>query len=125
MIKFTEEGKPMRCPKMIYVLLILFPLLTGCSTAKHGSFITSTYIQNKDNQGNTEEIGPVKGSSCQTMMFYVLPMGPAPSTNEAIESAKNQYPGTKYISDISIDDRVEWKIGYSIQCITVEGIAHK
>ncbi|UUV18517.1 hypothetical protein NRK67_14665 [Fusobacteria bacterium ZRK30] len=124
MMKFTEEGKnPMRYPKIIYFLLILFPLLTGCSTAKHGSFITSTHIQN--NHGNTEEIGPVKGSSCQTMMFYVLPMGSAPSTNEAIEAAKNQYPGTKYISDISIDDRVEWKVGYSIQCITVEGIAHK
>jgi hypothetical protein len=52
-------------------------------------------------------------------------MDPAPSTNEAVESAKSQYEGTKYISDVSIDDRIEWKIGYSIQCITVEGTAHK
>lgn len=115
----------MRCPKAIYFILILFPLLTGCSTAKHGSFITSTYIQNKDMQDNIEELGPVKGSSCQTMMLYIFPMGPAPSTNEAVESAKNQHQGTKYITDITIDDRVEWKIGYSIQCITVEGTAHK
>ena len=115
----------MRYSKITCVLQVLFLLLTGCSTAKHGSFVTSTHIQNQDNRDNTQEIGPVKGSSCQRMMFYVFPMGPAPSTNEAIESAKNQYPETKYISDISIDDRVEWKVGYSIQCITVEGIAHK
>jgi len=115
----------MRYPKIIYFILIIFPLLTGCSTARHGSFVTSTYISNEDRQNSIKEIGAVKGSSYQTMMFYVFPMGPAPSTNEAIQSAKSQYPGIKYISDISIDDRVEWKIGYSIQSITVEGIAHK
>jgi len=115
----------MRCSKIIYFILILFPLLTGCSTAKHGSFTTSTYIQNKDKQDNIEELGPVRGTSCQTKLFYYLPMGSAPSTNEAMEDAKNQYEGTKYISDISIDDRVIWKIGYSIQCISVEGTAHK
>lgn len=108
--------------KKSYFLLILFLILIGCSTAKHGSFITKTYTYNKN---DTKEIGPVKGVSRQTMVFYVLPIGPAPSTNEAIQSAKNQYPGTKYISDISIDDRVEWEFGYSIQSITVEGIAHK
>jgi len=115
----------MRYPKKNYFMLIILLLLTGCSTAKHGSFVTSTYISNNDSQDNIKEIGIVKGSSYQTMMFYVFPMGAAPSTNEAIQSAKNQYPGIKYISDISIDDRVEWKIGYSIQSITVEGTAHK
>ncbi|MEI6857869.1 hypothetical protein [Psychrilyobacter sp.] len=79
----------------------------------------------KINIDNTEKIGPVKGRNCQTMMLYIFPRGASPSTNEAIESAKNQQQGTKYITDITIDDRIEWKIGYSIQCITVEGTAHK
>lgn len=49
----------------------------------------------------------------------------APSTAEAIQAAKDQYEGTKFLTDISIDDRTEWEIGYSIQCITVEGLAHR
>ena len=44
---------------------------------------------------------------------------------KAIQSAKDQYEGTKYLTDVSIDDRTEWEIGYSRQCITVEGIAHR
>ena len=106
-----------------YVLLLIFLILIGCSTAKHGSFIKNTYIKNIGE--STEVIGPVRGTSCQKKLFYYLPIGTAPSTNEAMEDAKNQYEGTKYISDISIDDRVIWKIGYSIQCISVEGTAHK
>ena len=110
-------------PKILYFGISVFLILTSCTTAHHGSFVPSTYSGNY-NGPNSMQIGRVMGQSCQIMVLYVFPLGPAPSTDEAIQSAKGQNEGTKYLTDISIDDRTEWKIGYSRQCITVEGIAH-
>jgi hypothetical protein len=58
-------------------------------------------------------------------ILYLFPLGPAPSTDEAIKSAKDQYEGTKYLTDVSIDDRIKWEIGYSVQSITVDAMAHR
>jgi hypothetical protein len=102
----------------------VFFFLTACSTGYHGSFIPSTYIGIKEG-ADSREIGRVMGKSCQTRALYLFPYGPAPSTAEAIQSAKDQYEGTKYLTDVSIDERTEWNIGYSRQCVIVEGSAHR
>ena len=114
----------MRSPKILYFAISAFFFLTSCTTGFHGSFAPSTFIGSEDD-ANSEQIGWVKGQSCQTRVLYVFPTGLPPSTAEAIQSAKDQYKGTKYPTDVSIDDRTEWEIGYSRQCITVEGIAHR
>ncbi len=114
----------MRSPKILYFAISAFLFLTACTTGHHGSFAPSTYIGSEDG-ANSGQIDRVKGQSCQTRVLYLFPTGPPPSTAEAIQSAKDQYEGTKYLTDISIDDRTEWEIGYSRQCITVEGTAHR
>lgn len=114
---------PMLKSLIVYSSLLALLLLAGCNTAFHGSFATNTYIYEEDDV-NIELIGPVKGQSCQTKVLYIFPLGPAPSTAEAIQSAKDQLEGTKYLTDVSIDDRVKWEFGYSVQCITVEAKAH-
>lgn len=114
----------MRIPKFIYFSLSAVFFLTACTTGFHGSFAPNTYTGGENNE-NSEEGIPVKGQSCQTRVLYVFPSGEAPSTAEAIQAAKDQHEGTKFLTDISIDDRTEWEIGYSIQCITVEGLAHR
>ncbi len=114
----------MRGLKIWYFILSAFLFLASCTTGFHGSFAPNTYTSSEDS-ANSGQIGRVKGQSCQTRVLYLLPHGPAPSTAEAIQSAKDQYEGTKFLTDISIDDRTEWEIGYSRQCITVEGIAHR
>lgn len=110
--------------KILYLSLSALLFLTGCNTGFHGSFSPNTYSSDEDNAGS-ENIGPVEGQSCQIRVLYFFPYGSAPSTAEAIQAAKKQYEGTKYLTDISIDDRTEWGIGYSKQCITVEGFAHR
>jgi hypothetical protein len=114
----------MRSPIIKYFAISAFFFLTACTTGFHGSFAPSTYIGSEDGV-NSEQIRRVKGQSCQTRVLYLFPTGLPPSTAEAIQSAKGQYEGTKYLTDVSIDDRTEWEIGYSRQCITVEGIAHR
>ena len=109
---------------LLYLSIFAFLLLVGCNTGFHGSFVQNTYIYEEDGI-NSELIGPVTGQSCQTKVLYLFPLGPAPSTDEAVQFAKDQYEGTKYLTDVSIDDRVKWEIGYSIQCITVEAMAHR
>ena len=110
--------------ELLYLSLSALLLLMGCNTGFHGSFAPNTYFSNED-YGNSQIIGHVEGQSCQTRVLYVFPLGSAPSTAEAIQAAKDQYEGTKFITDVSIDDRTKWEIGYSIQCITVEGIARQ
>ena len=114
----------MRIPQILYLAFPAFFFLTACTTGYHGSFAPSTYTGSEDG-ANFGQISRVKGQSCQTRVLYLFPTGLPPSTAEAIQSAKDQYEGTKYLTDISIDDRTEWRIGYSEQCITVEGIAHR
>jgi len=113
----------LRIYSFYFSLSVVF-FLTGCTTGFHGSFAPNTYID-KEYNTTIEDISPVKGKSCQTRVLYVFPAGPPPSTAEAIQAAKDQYEGTKFLTDISIDDRTEWEFGYSNQCITVEGLAHR
>ena len=110
--------------KFLYFSISVLLLLVGCNTGFHGSYVPNTYIYKEDGI-NSELMGPVTGQSCQTQVLYLFPLGPAPSTDEAVRSAKDQYEGTKYLTDVSIDDRTKWEFGYSIQCITVEAIAHR
>ena len=114
----------MRSPKILYFALSAFLILTGCFTGFHGSFVPSTYIGGED-PSNSEQIGPVIGQSCQKRVLYLFPAGSSPSTAEAIQSAKDQHKGTKYLTDVSIDERTEWEIGYSRQCIIVQATAHR
>ncbi len=106
------------------LILSLTIIISGCATANHGTFIPNTYID-KNTNVEGEYIGVALGESTQTWFLYVFPMGEAPSTNNAINNAKQHILGTKYLSDVSIDDRVIWKIGYRTQSIKVEGNAYK
>lgn len=110
--------------KNVFVVLLFAFFLAGCSTANNNDFITNTYIDNnKDIQG--VYIGPTVGKSQQKWLFYLFPIGEAPSTHNAIENAMQKYSETKYLSDLSIDNRIAWKFGYYIQIINVQGDAYK
>lgn len=109
--------------KILYVSLLALLFLAACSTGFHGSFTPSTYLSDEAHP-DAENIGPVVGQSCQTRVLYLFPLGEAPSTAEAVQAAKDQYEGTRFLTDISIDDRIKWEIGYSMHCIIIEGFAH-
>ena len=120
---------PIRVSPMTKIIVLpstlLFLLLfVACTTGHHGTFVSSTYADAENGLGSNR-IGPVKGQSCQKMILYLIPTGPPPSTAEALQDAKNQYEDTRYLADISIDDRTQWRLGYSWQCIIVEGQAYR
>jgi len=109
-----------------YLLISLFAvlMLSNCATGNHGTFVTSTFVE-PNNNFEKEFVGKVIGESSQTWFLYVFPIGKAPSTDNAISNAKSKIHGTKYLTDISIDDRIYWKFGYSKQVIKVEANAYK
>ncbi len=114
----------MQLLKSYALILLVIIFVTGCATANHGAFIANTYIdKNTDVQG--EYIGRALGDSSQTWFLYLFPIGEAPSTQVAINNAKQNLPGTKYLSDMSIDDSDIWKIGYRVQTIKVVANAYK
>lgn len=108
---------------MITGVCALALVVTGCTTSLHGSYAPVSYVGG-DSPGETQPLGKVQGSSCQTRMLYVFPMGSGVSTSAAIQAAKDELEGTRYIADISVDDRMSWQFGYSEQCITVDAIAY-
>lgn len=109
----------------IYLIwLYIFVILSGCTTSQHGNFITSSYIEPSD-ESDSEFAGKVIGESTQMLILYFIPIGEAPSTNRAIIDAKSKVEGTKYLTDITIDDRTYWKFGYSKAAIKVEANAYK
>jgi hypothetical protein len=81
-------------------------LLGACSTSLHGSFVTMSYAGAADVQ-DAEEIGPVRGRSCQTQPLYVFASRDQATTDEAIKEAKSFHTGTRFIADISIDDETQ------------------
>ncbi|WP_229814702.1 hypothetical protein [Shewanella hanedai] len=113
----------------IYTLLVSLLLLTGCNLATHGSFITQTYLADTDLITATQDqpmskLGVVGGESCQTSVLYFIPYGESAATYKAIEDAKNQIEGTLLLTDISIDDKLWFEFGYSVQCILVSATAY-
>ncbi|MBW7469511.1 hypothetical protein QQF73_11370 [Marinobacter sp. M216] len=98
-------------------------LLSACATRDmQGSFIPHSYIDPKGEfQG--ELIGHVSGTSSQTLVLYIFPVGDAPSLDEAMDDAMSKIPGTKYLTNISIDDRTVWGIGYSREIIELDADA--
>lgn len=106
----------------IYAFALL--ALSNCSTANHGTFATSTFFDQNE-EYDREFLGTVVGESSQTWFFYVFPVGDAPSTAKAMSAAKAKIQGTKHLTDLSIDDRMFWKIGYSEQIIRAEADAYK
>ncbi len=109
----------------IHIILILAAaiMLAGCATSHHGTFISSTYIES--GSGCSKAVGKVSGESKQTWVLYIFPVGKAPSTDDAIRDAKSKIEGTEYLTDLAVDDRMYWKIGYSEQVIEVKATAHK
>ena len=110
----------------IYFWLYIFTVmvLSSCSAANHGTFVTSTFFKPSEESAQ-EFVGRVVGESSQTWFLYLFPIGEAPTTNGAISNAKASIEGTKYLADMSIDNRTSWKIGYSKQIIRVEASAYK
>lgn len=98
--------------------------IIGCTTANHGTFVPSTYTSG-GNKENGEFLGNVVGESTHVWFLYVLPVGEAPSTREAIADAKSKYQQTTYLTDLAIGDRTHWSFGYSTQVIKVEANAYK
>lgn len=107
----------------IFFILACLLLVSGCSTALHGSFIEQSYA-GQDTSGTARELGHVEGRSCQTQPLYVLAIGEPATTDAAIKDAKAQLEQTRFLADISIDDETEWSIGYSVQCIIVRATAY-
>jgi hypothetical protein len=108
----------------VWCCLAGFVLQVGCTTANHGAFATATYVEPKAKIEH-QLLGGVVGESRQTWFLYVLPVGEAPSTRAAIADAKAQLSGTRYLADMSVDDRTLWKVGYSEQVIRVEADAYR
>lgn len=106
-----------------FLILAASMFVSACTTAGHGTFVASTYTDGGVGE-KRQALGPVRVRSCQTRALYVFPVGPAPSTDEAIRLAKRQYEGTEFLADVSIDERAEWKFGYFRQCIEVTGTAY-
>lgn len=98
-------------------------MIAGCTTSHHGTFIPSTYIDPEDKR--SVAVAKVTGESKQKWILYIFPLGKAPSTDDAIRDAKSKTDGTKYLTDIAVDDRMYWKIGYSEQVIEVKATAHR
>ncbi|MBL4913814.1 hypothetical protein JMA39_11855 [Shewanella schlegeliana] len=84
--------------------------------------MTSTY-QDKSTNDHLVKLGPVFGESCQTQFLYLFPVGESVSSPKAIENAKSAVQGTVIITDVTIDDSLSFGIGYSEQCIQVQGVA--
>ncbi|ABZ76857.1 hypothetical protein Shal_2298 [Shewanella halifaxensis HAW-EB4] len=84
--------------------------------------MTNTY-QDKAITDNLVKLGPVFGESCQTQFLYIFPVGDSVSSPKAIETAKSVIQGTVIITDVTIDDSLSFGIGYSKQCIKVQGVA--
>lgn len=99
-------------------------LLGGCATSNHGTFVTSTYVTPGEKE-NAQPAGLVTGESRQSWILYLFPIGDAPSTHEAIEDAKSKIDGTKFLTDLSVDNRIDWRIGYSESVVHVEATAYK
>jgi len=97
--------------KSFVSVMVLF-LLCSCATSNHGTFVASTYTEPSD-KTSCKPASKVTGESTQTWVLYIFPVGDSPSTNSAILDAKSQIEGTKFLTDISIDDKTYWKFGYS------------
>ena len=103
-------------------LVVLNLALSACTTGLHGNFVAHSYIDHNANpQG--EALGHVSGVSSQTWFLYIFPIDESPSTGEAINDAMNKIAGTKYLSNITIDDREIWQFGYSEQTIRINAEA--
>jgi len=109
--------------RIISLSIVMLLLLTACSTAFHGSFVTNTYI-GENAKNITTAKGLARGVSCQTRVLYLFPTGEPPSTQKAIQLAKKQYESTEYLADVTVENRTEWAFGYLRQCTTVIGTAY-
>ena len=98
--------------------------LTGCATATHGNFVPATHVEPEGTQAG-DYLGKVVGESSQTWALYLFPVGEPPSTIEAIEDAKSRFAGTRYLTDMAIDNRFIVKFGYSLRVIKVEANAYR
>ncbi|TKB46361.1 hypothetical protein [Thalassotalea mangrovi] len=107
----------------ILVLLLTTFVISGCMTANQGAFIPATYIEDPGQAGTM--LGEVTGQSRQRWFLYLIPIGDAPSTQQAIAAAKAQREGTRYLTDVIIEERTEWQFGYSEQVIEVNAIAYR
>jgi len=112
----------MRKVKQLLLIATLL-MVCGCATSNHGTFVASTYVDPE--VISKEVVGKVYGVSKQIWILYIFPLGKAPSTDEAITNAKSKVEGTKYLTDLSIDNRTYWKFGYSEKVIEVKATAHK
>jgi len=105
------------------LLIATLLMVCGCTTSNHGTFVASTYVDPKVT--SKDVVGKVNGESKQIWILYIFPHGEAPSTDKAIIDAKSKIEGTKYLTDLSIDDRTYWNFFYSEKVIEVKATAHK
>lgn len=112
------------CKNSLLGCMLFLLFLSSCATSNHGTFVSSTYVEQNEKTG-AKVAGKVTGESSQSWFLYIFPLGEAPSTNEAILDAKSKIEGTKFLTDLSIDDRTYWRFGYSEQVVKVEATAYK
>lgn len=109
---------------LLRVLPVACIVTAGCTMGLHGSFIPHSFPGPADGD-SAELIGGVEGRSCQTRVLYAFGAGEPATTDAAVADAKGQHPDTAFLADISIDDEVEWRLGYSRQCIVVRAQAYR
>ena len=102
---------------------LLSVILYGCTTGRYGSFTEKTFID-EEKYTDFRMLGPVSAESCQTRVLYTFPKADPPTTAEALGLAKKQYRATAFISDVTVETRIKWRIFYSEECVVVTGIAY-
>ncbi|QDP02795.1 hypothetical protein [Thalassotalea sp. PS06] len=105
------------------ITFVLIFSIAGCATSNPGVFVDTSYKPSVDS--NEEYLGDVQGESRQRWILYLIPIGDPPSTHEAITKAKQQIKGTRFLADISIDEKTDWSFGYSEQIIIVNAQAYR
>ncbi|WP_432454940.1 hypothetical protein ACRRS0_05635 [Agarivorans sp. QJM3NY_29] len=96
--------------------------LSACSTANHGSFAERSFYQGELRQ--LVLLGPTYGEHCQTYALYLFPIKQSPSTQLALQQAKQAQPHTQMLANISIHHKTYWGIAYAKHCVTVTAEAY-
>ncbi|MBY6185863.1 hypothetical protein KUV89_04340 [Marinobacter hydrocarbonoclasticus] len=99
-------------------------LLAGCQSGVPGSFSAHSYATPTQWE-NSEALGSVSGASCQRYWIYLLPAGEPPSTQTAFERALGSKAGAEFLANMSVESRLDVRLGYMDECILVEGEARR
>ena len=106
---------------VLYSVLMVLPLI-GCAIGDHSTFVPSTYVDH-DRYHSPRELGKVSGENCQLRVLYLFPVGEAPSTDEALSDAMDDFQDTVFLTDMAVEARMRINVFFLHDCIEVTGTA--